>query len=84
MGITEIKRKEKANSHRGLLTNSEGILFICLRQSLKFKNNTRLNEPSKKWLFNKKITLLGDRVMFSQAQKNDLSEQISYIIVLYR
>ena len=30
----------------------------------------------------KKVTLVGDRAMFPQAQKDDLAEQISYISVI--
>ena len=66
----------------GLLTNSEGMP-VAVRV---FKGNTSDSKtiPDQISLLRndfliKKVTLVGDRAMFPQAQKDDLPEQISYI-----
>ena len=81
-GYNRDKKKGKKQIVIGLLTNSEGIP-VAVRV---FKGNTSDSKtiPDQISLLRndfliKKVTLVGDRAMFPQAQKDDLPEQISYI-----
>ena len=81
-GYNRDKKKGKKQIVIGLLTNSEGMP-VAVRV---FKGNTSDSKtiPDQISLLRndfliKKVTLVGDRAMFPQAQKDDLPEQISYI-----
>lgn len=81
-GYNRDKKKGKKQIVIGLLTNSDGMP-VAVRV---FKGNTsdsktipdQINVLKNEFLI-KKVTLVGDRAMFPQSQKDQLPETISYI-----